>query len=196
MESQPQRNPHSAHHAAFFKNWLQDPFQVASIVPSSRALAKLMATDLYPGARVVELGAGTGTLTQAILERGVRATDLHLVEQNDAFARILRMRFPGATIVHEDAQTLNETLSDLAGKIDFVISGLPILWFNKDKKTRILDATFTLLKPGGALHQFTYVGRPPVGNRLMASLRLTATLLGFAVNFPPAFVYRFTRTGG
>ena len=154
-----------------------------------------MATDLYPGARVVELGAGTGTLTQAILERGVRATDLHLVEQNDAFARILRTRFPGATIVHEDAETLNETLSDLAGKIDFVISGLPILWFNKDKKTRILDATFTLLKRGGALHQFTYVGRPPVGNRLMTSLRLQAKLLGFAVNFPPAFVYRFTRTG-
>jgi len=196
VESQLQRNPHSAHHAAFFKNWLQDPFQVASIVPSSRALAKLMATDLYPGARVVELGAGTGTLTQAILERGVRAADLHLVEQNDAFASILRMRFPGATIVHGDAQTLNETLGELAGRVDFVISGLPILWFSRDKKTRILDATFTLLKRGGALHQFTYVGRPPVGNRLMRSLRLEAKLLGFAVNFPPAFVYRFTRTGG
>ena len=194
MESQLQRKRQSAHHAAFFKNWLHDPFQVASIVPSSRALAKLMATDLHPGARVVELGAGTGTLTQAILERGVRASDLHLVEQNDAFASILRMRFPGATIVHEDAEALNDTLRDLAGTIDYVISGLPILWFNKDKKTRILDATFTLLKQGGALHQFTYVGRAPVGNRLMASLRLEARLLGFAVNFPPAFVYRFTRT--
>jgi len=194
VESQLQRKRQSAHHAAFFKNWLHDPFQVASIVPSSRALAKLMATDLRPGDRVVELGAGTGTLTQAILERGVRADDLYLVEQNDAFASILRMRFPGATIVHEDAATLNDTLRELAGTIDYVVSGLPILWFNKDKKTRILDATFTLLKRGGALHQFTYVGRPPVGNRLMASLRLTATLLGFAVNFPPAFVYRFTRT--
>jgi phospholipid N-methyltransferase len=194
VESHLQRKRHSAHHAAFFKNWLQDPFQVASVVPSSRAVAKLMATDLYPGARVIELGAGTGTLTQAILERGVRAADLHLVEQNDAFASILRMRFAGATIVHADAQTLNETLRELAGTIDYVISGLPILWFGKDKKTRILDAAFTLLKRGGALHQFTYVGRPPVGNRLMADLRLEARLLGFAVNFPPAFVYRFTRT--
>jgi phospholipid N-methyltransferase len=194
VESQLQRRRHSSHHAEFFKNWLHDPFHVASVIPSSRALAKLMAADLYPGARVVELGAGTGTLTQAILERGVRAADLHLVEQNDAFASILRMRFPGATVVHEDAQTLNETLGALAGTIDYVISGLPILWFNKAKKTRILDATFTLLKRGGALHQFTYVGRPPVGNRLMANLRLEARLLGFAVNFPPAFVYRFTRT--
>ena len=193
MESQLQQKRHSAHHAAFFKNWLHDPFQVASVVPSSRALAKLMAAGLHPGARVVELGAGTGTLTQAILERGVRAADLHLVEQNDAFASILKMRFPGATIVHQDAQTLNESLRELAGTIDYVISGLPILWFNREKKTRILDATFTLLKRGGALQQFTYVGRPPVGSKLMADLGLKARLLGFAVNFPPAFVYRFTR---
>ena len=172
MESQLQQKRHSAHHAAFFKNWLHDPFQVASIVPSSRSLARLMATDLHPGARVVELGAGTGTLTQALIDRGVRASDLFLVENNDAFASILGTRFPGATIVHADAQTLNERLSPLAGVVDYVISGLPIVWFDKDKKTRILDATFTLLKRGGALQQFTYLGKPPVSKRMMTSLGL------------------------
>ena len=76
-----------------------------------------------------------------------------------------------------------------------MISGLPIVWFDKDKKTRILDATFTLLKRGGALHQFTYLGKPPVGKRLMKDLRLEARLIGMTVaNFPPAFVYRFTRS--
>ena len=195
MESQLQHKRHSAHHAAFFKNWLHDPFQVASIVPSSRSLARLMATDLRPGARVVELGAGTGTLTQALLDRGVAAKDLYLVENNDSFASILGMRFPGATIVHADAQTLNERLEPLAGTIDYVISGLPIVWFDKDKKTRILDATFTLLKRGGALQQFTYLGKPPVSKRMMVDLQLKARLLGMTVaNFPPAFVYRFTRS--
>ena len=194
MESQLQQKRHSAHHAAFFKSWLHDPFQVASIVPSSRSLARLMATDLHAGARVVELGAGTGTLTQALIDRGVRASDLFLVENNDAFASILGKRFPGATIVHADAQTLNERLSTLAGVVDYVVSGLPIVWFDKDKKTRILDATFTLLKRGGALHQFTYLGKPPVGKRLMKDLGLKARLIGMTVaNFPPAFVYRFTR---
>ena len=194
MESQLQQKRHSAHHAAFFKNWLHDPFQVASIVPSSRSLARLMATDLHAGARVVELGAGTGTLTQALIDRGVRASDLFLVENNDAFASILGKRFPGATIVHADAQTLNERLSALAGVVDYVVSGLPIVWFDKDKKTRILDATFTLLKRGGALHQFTYLGKPPVGRRIMNDLGLRARLIGMTVaNFPPAFVYRFTR---
>jgi len=194
VESQLQQKRHSAHHAAFFKSWLHDPFQVASIVPSSRSLARLMATDLHAGARVVELGAGTGTLTQALIDRGVRASDLFLVENNDAFASILGKRFPGATIVHADAQTLNERLSTLAGVVDYVVSGLPIVWFDKDKKTRILDATFTLLKRGGALHQFTYLGKPPVGKRLMKDLGLKARLIGMTVaNFPPAFVYRFTR---
>jgi phospholipid N-methyltransferase len=194
VESQLQRKPRSAHHAAFFKNWLHDPFQVASVVPSSRSLARLMATDLYPGARVVELGAGTGTLTQALLDRGVIPKDLYLVENNDAFASILRMRFPDATIVHADAQTLSDRLSALAGTVDYVISGLPIVWFDKEKKTRILDATFVLLKRDGALHQFTYLGKPPVGKRLLKELNLHATLLGLTVaNFPPAFVYRFTR---
>jgi len=194
VESQLQQKRHSAHHAAFFKNWLHDPFQVASIVPSSRSLARLMATDLHAGARVVELGAGTGTLTQALIDRGVRASDLFLVENNDAFASILGKRFPSTTIVHANAQTLNERLSTLAGVVDYVVSGLPIVWFDKDKKTRILDATFTLLKRGGALHQFTYLGKPPVGKRLMKDLGLRARLIGMTVaNFPPAFVYRFTR---
>ena len=153
-----------------------------------------MATDLTAGARVVELGAGTGTLTQALLDRGVLPKDLYLVENNDAFASILGMRFPGATIVHADAQTVDDRLRPLAGTVDYVISGLPIVWFDKAKKTRILDATFRLLKRGGALHQFTYLGKPPVGKRLRKELNLDATLIGTTVaNFPPAFVYRFTR---
>jgi phosphatidylethanolamine/phosphatidyl-N-methylethanolamine N-methyltransferase len=194
VESELDQKRESSHHASFFKCWLQDPFQVASVVPSSRALAKLMATDVHAGARVVELGAGTGTLTQALLERGVRASDLYLVEQNDSFASILRMRFPGAAVVHADAQALPGQLAALAGRVDFVVSGLPILWFNKQKKTRILAGAFALLRPRGAYHQFTYLGRPPVGNRLMASLGLKATLLGMtAANLPPAFVYRFER---
>ena len=187
---QPRNAPHRG---VFFKSWLKDPFHVASITPSSKWLARLMATDVGPGARVVELGAGTGTLTQALIDRGVRPSDLYLVENNDAFASILGMRFPGATIVHADAQTLSERLSALAGTVDYVISGLPIVWFDKDKKTRILDAAFALLKRGGALHQFTYLGKPPVGKRLMKDLGLEARLIGMTVaNFPPAFVYRFT----
>jgi len=194
VESQLQSKRNSSFRGAFFRSWLQDPFHVASVVPSSRGLARLMAKDLDADARVVELGAGTGTLTQAIIERGVQPRNLYLVEQNAAFASILRIQFPAATVVQASAEFLPEYLSALTGTVDYVISGLPILWFNKEKKTRILAGAFELLKPAGRYHQFTYLGRVPVGNRILDTLSLRTTLLGMApMNLPPAFVYRFDR---
>jgi phosphatidylethanolamine/phosphatidyl-N-methylethanolamine N-methyltransferase len=153
-----------------------------------------MATGVHEGARVLELGAGTGTLTDAILERGVRPADLYLVEQHADFADILRRRFPGATVLETQAEAVTRSIGALAGTFDFVISGLPIVWFNRDKKSQILESAFTLLKPEGAMQQFTYLGRPPVGGRLLAGIGLEAELLGIApMNLPPAFVYRFER---
>jgi phospholipid N-methyltransferase len=193
-ESQLQRKRHSSHGAVFFRNWLQDPFNVASIAPSGRLLAKLMATGLGAGSRVVELGGGTGTLTQGILDSGVSPLDLHVVEQNAAFVDILKIRFPGVHVVPADAASATQYLGEVLGSIDYVISGLPLLWFDKDKKTRILSEAFSLLRPDGCFHQFTYLGRPPVGGRILAGLRLKASLIGMSpINLPPAFVYRFQR---
>jgi phosphatidylethanolamine/phosphatidyl-N-methylethanolamine N-methyltransferase len=192
--SEPQRKHSSSHSKTFFKSWLNDPFNVASVVPSSRWLAKLMATDLHEGARVLELGAGTGTLTDAILARGVRPGDLYLVEQHADFAQILRQRFPGAAVLQTSAESLLREIGGLKGSFDYVVSGLPIVWFDRDKKSQILEAAFELLAPKGCMHQFTYLGRPPVGARLRAALEIKAELIGLApMNLPPAFVYRFTR---
>jgi phospholipid N-methyltransferase len=153
-----------------------------------------MAAGVPPSAHVVELGAGTGTLTTALLDVGVRPENLFLVEQHAEFAAVLRARFPAATVVEADAAALTQSLGLLRGRVDYVISGLPILWFNRDKKASILGEAFALLKPAGRFHQFTYLGRPPIGPRLLAELSLRATLLGIApMNLPPAFVYRVER---
>jgi phospholipid N-methyltransferase len=153
-----------------------------------------MATGLERGSRVVELGVGTGTLTEAILDAGVRERDLHLVEQHADFVDVLRQRFPEADIVHADAADIGKRLAALRGQVDYVISGLPILWFNRDIKLRILTGAFDLLRDGGRFHQFTYLGRPPIGNKILAELGLRPTLLGIApMNLPPAFVYRLER---
>lgn len=185
----PERDPHRG---VFFRSWLRDPFNVAAIAPSSRWLARLMATGVHSRARVVELGAGTGTLTAALLDVGVRPENLFLVEQHPDFVAVLRSRFPSATVVQADAAALTRSLGVLRGSIDYVISGLPILWFNRDKKAAILAEAFELLTRAGRFHQFTYLGRPPVGPQLLAALSLRATLLGIApMNLPPAFVYRF-----
>ena len=195
MESQVQQKRNSAHRGAFFKSWLQDPFHVASIVPSGRLLARLMSTGLDANARVVELGAGTGTLTEAILERGVQPRNLYLVEQHDAFASILRMRFPSATVVAVRCRRASRESRRAHGNSRLCDQRPADRVVQPREETRILEGALRLLKPNGRLHQFTYLGRPPVGNALLANVGLKATLLGLApINLPPAFVYRFERT--
>ena len=156
-------------------------------------LAKGMARGIFAGAKVLELGAGTGTLTDYIRSAGVCDKDLYLVEQNARLAAILRERFPKAGVQDIDAETVAELNPELRGRLDFVISGLPILWFNRDKKAAVLKAAFSLLRSGGVFQQFTYLGKPPISEGLLSELGLRARLISFApVNLPPAFVYRIT----
>ena len=184
----------SAQFRRFFLSWMQDPLAIGAVAPSGRTLARLMVTGLYPGARVLELGAGTGTVTRAILDRGVRAADLYLVERNDGFARLLKQRFPQATLLQQDATSIADNVGEFAASIDFIVSGLPLVLFSRTQKARLLSQSFALLGPAGVFQQFTYGGRCPIRRELLAALRLDATLLGIApFNVPPAFVYRIAR---
>lgn len=184
----------SPHRGAFFRSWLKDPLNVASVVPSGTMLAKQMARGVGPTSRVLELGAGTGTLTQALLARGVMPENLYLVERHGGFADILRRRFRGATVLQTDADAVLDRHPELVATFDFVISGLPILWFEREKKRRTLEVAFAMLAPAGCLHQFTYMVRPPVGAGLLRELGLRAELSSLApLNLPPAYVYRLRR---
>lgn len=168
--------------------------RVASVVPSGKKLARLMTAEIRPGARVIELGVGTGTFTQALLERGVDPARLHLVEQNSDFVKILRARFPQSEVLQIDATALSGHLSRLAGQVDYIVSGLPVVLLKRRTKRRMLRDAFELLRADGRFYQFTYFGRPPVGGGLLKELGLKATLAGFTpLNVPPAFVYRFER---
>jgi phosphatidylethanolamine/phosphatidyl-N-methylethanolamine N-methyltransferase len=177
----------------FFKGWIRNPLAMGAFAPSGKSLAKLMAKDVGAGARVVELGAGTGTVTAALLESGVSPGNLYLVERDPQFVKILERRFPRCHVVSADALELDEQFAASTG-FDFVISGLPLLCFSPEKRYRVLQQAFRLLKPNGRLHQFTYAGRCPVDRDLRSLLRLDSMLLGIApLNLPPGFVYRLTR---
>jgi phosphatidylethanolamine/phosphatidyl-N-methylethanolamine N-methyltransferase len=182
------------HVGRFLHNWVRTPVAIGAVVPSSRLLAKLMAADIGPGARVMELGAGTGSLTRAILDSGVRPEDLYLVERNEEFAEILQRRFPRSPVIQADASSLADYAADLPAGFDFIVSGLPLVFFPPSHKMRILVQAFSLLRADGHFHQFTYRARCPVGSETCTLLRLTSSLIGFTpLNLPPAFVYRLTR---
>jgi phosphatidylethanolamine/phosphatidyl-N-methylethanolamine N-methyltransferase len=177
----------------FFKGWIRNPLAMGAFAPSGKSLAKLMAKDVGASARVIELGAGTGTVTAALLEKGVAPGNLYIVERDPQFVKILERRFPRCHVIAADALELDDPLGQNA-TFDFVISGLPLLCFSPEKRHRVMQQAFRLLKPHGRLHQFTYAGRCPIDRELRALLHVDSALLGIAaLNLPPGFVYRLTR---
>jgi len=181
----------------FFFGWLRNPRAVGAVLPSSASVGKLLVTGVRPGARVIELGGGTGTVTQAIVDAGVEASDLLVLEKDPGFAKFLRRRFPDVNVANADAVNLDQFAGELSGPIDFVISGLPLLLFSNEDKTRLLENVFKVLAPSGRFHQFSYVARCAVPVAQLRDLGARASLIGVApFNVPPAFIYRVRRSAG
>ena len=187
----------------FLREWVRNPLRTASVFPSGKALANLLTTGLGPQTgRVIELGAGTGAITSAILSLGVEASRLTLVEINPDFVAHLRRAFPGVTVIQAAAENLNDVLpphdDPTAGPIGAVISGLPFMTLPPRTTRRILASAFSLMCPngesGGNFSLFTYGPKVPIAPRILHDLHLTATRRGFALgNIPPASVYALSR---
>jgi phospholipid N-methyltransferase len=179
----------------FFRAWTTNPQRVGAIAPSGAALADLITSEIAPGAApVLELGSGTGVFTEALLARGLRQTDLTLIEYGSDFMRMLQLRFPQARVLWMDASQLASHDLFKDAPAGAVVSGLPLLNMSPRKVVAILSGSFRNLRPGGAFYQFTYGVRCPVPRPILDRFGLRATCIGHAfLNVPPARVYRITR---
>lgn len=179
----------------FFWSWTSDPMRVAAIAPSGESLARVMTREICPSnGPVLELGAGTGVFTRALLDQGVRESDLTLVEYGSDFMRMLQLRFPQARVLWMDASQLGQYKLFPEANVGAVVSGLPLLSMSPRKVMSILNGAFGYLRPAGAFYQFTYGPRCPVPRPILDRLGLKATRIGGTVrNLPPAAVYRITR---
>ncbi len=85
------RRPGLADSARFLKSLVATPRLTGAVAPSGRALARAMAaaTGSPSHGLVVELGPGTGPVTQSLIEAGVAPERLVLVEYDAAFCRML-----------------------------------------------------------------------------------------------------------
>ena len=122
----------------FIRSWLEKPLAIGAVTPSGRVLARTMAryVDIDTPGPVIELGPGTGPVTEALVARGVAPNRLVLVEFNPSFCRILRSRYPEATVLQGDAYSLKRTLGDMLQQpAAAVISGPPLL--TKPLRTRV-----------------------------------------------------------
>ena len=177
----------------FIRSWIERPLSIGAVTPSSKMLARAMAryVDPHNDGPVVELGPGTGPVTAALVEAGVDPSRLVLVEFNPAFCRILRTRYPSATLVQGDAYSMRRLLETLLLQpAAAVVSGLPLVTKPMRQRLRLIRDAFDLMLPGAPFVQFTYSVASPLPRRLSGfSVEASERIW---MNIPPArvWVYR------
>ena len=179
--------------ARFIKSWIDSPLRTGSVTPSGPALARRMASFVDPDlpGPVIEIGPGTGPVTEALIERGIAEDRLILVEYSPEFCKLLRERFPRATVVEGDAYALSKTLAGhLNEKAIALVSSLPLFTQPPPMRTALAKDAFTLLIEGAPFIQFTYSVISPVPRK---GSHLKAFVSDWVLrNIPPArvWVYR------
>ena len=177
----------------FLRSWIEKPLHMGAVMPSSKLLARTMAqyVDVESTGPVVELGPGTGAITNALIEHGVDQKRLVLVEYNPSFCALLRDRYPQAKVVQGDAYALHDSLS---GALDVpasaVVSGLPLVTKPMLMRLKLIRDAFAALAPGAPFVQFTYSVAPPIPKSLPGVSTEASERIW--MNLPPArvWVYR------
>lgn len=173
----------------FLEGLLRDPGGVAAPTPSSPALAAAIAAKvdpLKPGL-VIELGAGSGVVTQALLARGLAPEQLIAIEYNDYFAKLLAQRFCGVRVVQGDAFQF-ETYIPVGERIAAIVSTVPLLNFPLRNRRALIERALVLQGVGGRFVQLSYSWKPPI----VSAFGVPPAKDIVWRNFPPAHVWTFS----
>ncbi|MGY2050893.1 class I SAM-dependent methyltransferase [Methylobacterium sp. JK268] len=180
--------------ARFLRSWLERPLVTGAVTPSGRLLARTMASYVDPRMTgpVIELGPGTGPVTDALVRRGIAQERLVLVEYNPDFCDLLHRRFPRATIIRGDAYRIRETLRGVVDEAACAtISSLPLFTKPLEQRLDLLQEVHDLMHPNAPFVQFTYAVVPPIPAR---SSTYTASRSNKVwLNLPPARVWVYRR---
>ena len=177
----------------FIRSWIEKPLSTGAVMPSGKALARTMAryVDVTSKGPVIELGPGTGPVTEALVAHGVDPARLILVEFKPDFCRLLRTRYPEATVVQGDAYRLRRLLeSTVKEPAAAMVSGLPLVTKPLRTRLRLISDAMALLAPGAPFVQFTYAMVPPIPRELSGIRAEPSDMIW--MNLPPArvWVYR------
>ena len=178
---------------AFIRSWIDKPLSMGAVTPSGKRLTRAMARYVDPKAPgpIIELGSGTGAITEALVAKGVEPSRLVLVEFNPSFCRLLRTRYPEATVIQGDAYRIQHLLGGfLREPAAAVVSGLPLQTKPFKRRLKLMDEAFSLMAPNAPFVQFTYAMVSPIRMR-PADVTAEASE-PIWLNVPPArvWVYR------
>ncbi len=174
----------------FLRECLRDPAAMGAVCASSGALADCIAhqLDLDQPGWIVELGAGTGAVTAALLRRGVAPERLIVVERSRRMVRQLRQRFPHLRVIEGDAGDA-QLAARSGAPLAAVVSGLPLRSLPASQVARVTATWASALGPGARLIQFTYA-RGGASPWMAAGLRRHGVASVWR-NLPPARVEVF-----
>jgi phosphatidylethanolamine/phosphatidyl-N-methylethanolamine N-methyltransferase len=186
-----------ADEARFIKAWFDNPLTTGAVYPSGKVLSRTMAraVDAAVPGPVIELGPGTGPVTEALIRRGITQDRLILVEFDPDFCRLLSRRYPLATVVQGDAYALSRSLgSVLQDRAAAIVSSLPLLTKPERQRLALVEEAFDLMHEDGVFVQFTYgLGSPVprVDDRFVPTGFAAQVSPPVWLNFPPARVWTY-----
>lgn len=178
---------------AFARECCKNPRSMGTIWPSSRALAKRMAEKINSSGKgyIIELGAGTGRVTEALLARGISPRRLLVVERAEALADVLRRKFPGINIIHGEASRISTWLPKNA-VIDSIVSSLPFASLSAEASVAIISEIKRHIGSGNLI-QYTYLFH---GDHILTDFgfNLVSSRMVWN-NLPPAITLEFVLSG-
>jgi phosphatidylethanolamine/phosphatidyl-N-methylethanolamine N-methyltransferase len=150
--------------SVFLALWLQKPLRIAAANPSGARLADAVARciDFARPGPVLELGAGTGSLTQGLVRAGCSPERIIALEREPALVAVLRREFPTMTVIAGDATRIGEFLAGSVERLAGVVSSLPIKWFPVAAQYAVIRPCLDLLGPRGRFLQLTNAFSSPL----------------------------------
>jgi phosphatidylethanolamine/phosphatidyl-N-methylethanolamine N-methyltransferase len=177
----------------FLRALIARPKNIGAVAPSSRALGRAIARQIDPNRTgpVLELGPGTGVITNAILEHGIEAARLTVIEYDSDFAQAIAQRFHGVHVIQGDAFDLDRILGQRRDDaFAAIVSGIPLLNFPMPSRRAYVEALTKRLQPDAPLIQFSYGMHAPVVPP--AGFSVICAALVWA-NLPPARVWVYKK---
>jgi len=176
----------------FTRAILANPRAVGAACPSSPRLARAIA-DQVPlpcEGLILELGAGTGAVTAALLRRGVPPEQLVVIEMDKLMARHLKNRFTDVAVIQGNAIKFCQLCNRYGRQVTTVVSSLPLLSLPNSLVNAFgLEIQKMLKDEGGVLIQYTYrINKAP--SPLADYMERVASKAVWG-NFPPARVEIF-----
>ena len=145
----------------FFKQWLKNPTQLGTFLPISKRFARNAIAEFIKQyhfknlskLKVLELGAGTGRITQVLLDAGFK--NITAIELDDKMAALMKKRFgEKVTVIHGDARFIDERFPPES--FDLVVSSLPFMYISLPIRQAIVDSAFAVLKKNGPFLHLCY----------------------------------------